>query len=229
MAYRKKAATILAQKPDIVVVPECECPDQLFFDRKIKKPTQIVWFGTNRHKGLGVFSYSDYRLRLLDCHNPELKTILPLEVSNGSFNFYLFAIWANHPADKPFQYVGQVWKALSHYNQILSSNNSLLAGDFNSNTIWDKPRRTFNHSHVVKHLQDLDIHSCYHKHFKQEQGKEKHPTQYMYRHRDKSYHLDYCFASKYFSDRLHSVKIGSYRSWIKYSDHVPVIVDFKLD
>ncbi|MFL5810723.1 MAG: hypothetical protein ACJ749_14470 [Flavisolibacter sp.] len=229
MAFRKKASAILAQKPDIAVVSECESPEQLHFDDRIRKPTQIIWIGSNRHKGLGIFSYSDFRFKLLDCHNPELKTIIPIEVTNGGFSFHLLAIWANHPADKPFQYVGQIWKALSHYNQILSEKNSLLAGDFNSNTIWDKPKRTFNHTHVVKQLHDLDIHSCYHQHFKQQQGKEKHPTQYMYRHRDKPYHLDYCFASKYFSDRLQSVKIGSYRSWTKYSDHVPVIVDFKLD
>jgi exodeoxyribonuclease-3 len=228
MAFRKKAPAILKLKPDILVVPECECPDHLQFDKGIKKPTRIIWFGNNRHKGLGIFSYSNLQFRLLDCHNPDLKTILPIEVTDGTRTFHLFGIWANHPADKPFQYVGQIWKALSHYSSILSAGDSLLAGDFNSNTIWDKPRRSFNHSHVVQHLQELDIRSCYHQHFKQEQGKEKHPTQYMYRHRDKPYHLDYCFASKYFADRLQSVRVGSYKTWSKYSDHVPVVVDFNL-
>ncbi len=30
MAFRKKAEFILAYNPDILIVPECECPDKLF-------------------------------------------------------------------------------------------------------------------------------------------------------------------------------------------------------
>jgi len=58
------------------------------------------------------------------------------------------------------------------------------------------------------------------------QGKEQHATQYMYRHQDKSYHLDYCFASKWFSKKLSSVEIGDYKHWIAYSDHMPVTAVF---
>jgi len=48
----------------------------------------------------------------------------------------------------------------------------------------------------------------------------------MYRHKDKGYHIDYCFASEDFAERLKSVEIGKYGFWKKYSDHVPVIVTF---
>lgn len=49
----------------------------------------------------------------------------------------------------------------------------------------------------------------------------------MYRHKNKPYHIDYCFASEDMIDKLHSVEIGDYEFWVKYSDHVPVIVEFK--
>jgi hypothetical protein len=141
MAYRKKADFILAHKPDIVIVPECECPDKLKFINDTPIPNDIYWSGSNQNKGLGVFSYGNYTFKLLDNYNPDLKTILPLAVTGGAFDFTLFAIWANNPQDKNYQYIGQVWKAIQHYDSLLKNERTILMGDFNSNTIWDKPKR----------------------------------------------------------------------------------------
>lgn len=227
MAFRKKAESILALKPDIVIVPECEHPGKLKFSSSVKKPNDILWFGTNQNKGLGVFSYSKYRFRLLDLHNPALKMIVPIAVTGGQYDFTLYAIWANNPADKEGQYVEQIWKAIHHYDAQLTGKPSILAGDFNSNTIWDRKRRAGNHSNVVKFLAEKKISSAYHLHHQQEQGKEKHPTYYLYRHADKPYHLDYCFVSADLAKQIQSVEIGEHSYWSKYSDHVPVIVTFK--
>ena len=228
MAYRKKAGLLLAYKPDIVVVPECEHPDKLKFDGRVRLPTDIFWFGNNHHKGLGVFSYSDYKFELNNIHDPNLRTILPLTVKNKNNQFNLFAIWANNPGDRGFQYVGQVWKAINCYSELLNDNRTILVGDFNSNTIWDKPRREGNHSTVVEFLANKGIHSTYHKFFNQTQGKEKHDTLFMYRHKDKSYHIDYCFASTDLMRKLSHVEIGKHKDWCKYSDHTPLIITFDL-
>ena len=48
----------------------------------------------------------------------------------------------------------------------------------------------------------------------------------MYRHKNKPYHIDYCFVSADLVAKLRSVEIGDYDFWTKYSDHVPVIVTF---
>ena len=96
MAFRKKADYILLQKPDILIIPECEHPDKLKFNKDIPEPTDIFWYGTNRNKGLGVFSYSNYKFELVDNHNPDFKNILPLYVTGGQTDFTLFAIWANN-------------------------------------------------------------------------------------------------------------------------------------
>jgi len=227
MAFRKKAEFVLIYKPDILVVPECEHPDKLKFRNGISIPTDIFWFGSNLNKGLGVFSYSDYKFKLLDNHNAELKTILPLSVSNGKHSFTLFAVWANNPKDPDGSYVTQVWKALHYYENLLQDKQTILVGDFNSNTIWDKPRREGNHSTVVKMLREKNIHSIYHKYFKQTQGKEVHPTLFMYRKKDKSYHIDYCFASADFAEKISNVEVGEYESWIAHNDHAPLIVTFE--
>jgi len=50
MVYRRKANLMLALKPDIVVVPECEHPDKLKFESGTPLPTDIFWFGNNQNK-----------------------------------------------------------------------------------------------------------------------------------------------------------------------------------
>jgi hypothetical protein len=226
MAFRKKAGAILAYQPDILVVPECENPGKLKFNPGVAIPNDAVWFGSNTNKGLGVFSYTGWKFNVLDVHNEKLQLIVPIEVIRKKTSFLLFAVWANNPNDPDGHYVEQVWKAIHCYDHLLSQKKIILAGDFNSNTIWDRPRRVGNHSAVVDYLSKKGIHSTYHRHFKQVQGKEQHPTQYMYRHRDKPYHLDYCFTSRYFSRKLVSVEIGEFDSWCTYSDHMPVITEF---
>ena len=226
MVYRKKATLVLACKPDIVVVPECEHPDKLKFETGTPLPNDVFWFGNNPNKGLGVFSYSNYEFQLNEIHNPGFRTILPLTVKNEKFQFTLLAIWANNPEDRGFQYVGQVWKAINFYSDLLKNERTILIGDFNSNTIWDKPRREGNHSTVVEFLANKGIHSVYHRYFNQKQGREKHDTLFMYRHKAKSYHIDYCFASDDFFNKLCDIQIGRYNKWCKHSDHTPLFVTF---
>jgi exodeoxyribonuclease III len=227
MAFRKKADFILAYKPDILIVPECEHPDKLKFNNDTLKPNDILWFGMNQNKGLGIFSYSKFKFSLLKSHNPDLRIIIPISVTDGKYDFTLYAIWANNPDDPDGQYIEQVWKAIQHYDDHLTNKKTILIGDFNSNTIWDRKHRESNHSNVVKFLENKGIFSSYHLFHKQVQGQEMHPTLYMYRHQDKPYHIDYCFVSKDIARKIKSVEIGDFNFWSKHSDHVPVIVTFK--
>lgn len=227
MAFRKKGEFVLIHQPDILVVPECEHPDKLKFNLNTPKPTDMLWFGSNQNKGLGIFSYSNFRFKLLDTHNPDLKMVVPIAVTGGQYDFTLYAIWANNPKDPDGHYIEQVWKAIKHYDKDLTNKKVMLIGDFNSNTIWDRKRRESNHSNVVKYLEEKGIFSAYHAHNKLAQGKETHPTLYMYRHQDKPYHIDYCFLSSDMSDKIQSVEIGEYKFWTQYSDHVPIIVTIK--
>ncbi len=226
MAFRKKAALVLAYQPDILVIPECEHPDKLKFPPGVPTPTDVLWFGTNTNKGLGIFSYSSYRFKVHKTHNPDLKMIIPITVKGPGEKFILYAIWANNPTDPDGQYVEQVWKAIHHYDKLLSGKRTILAGDFNSNTRWDRKYRIGNHTHVVKKLEEKGVHSCYHWYHKQLQGCEQHPTHYLYRHRDKPYHLDYCFVSADMVQKIDAVEIGDYEYWTQFSDHVPVMVSF---
>jgi len=228
MAFRKKADYILALNPDILIIPECEHPDKLRLGENMRLPTDVIWYGTNTNKGLAVFSYRNYKLELLDIHNPELRYVLPLRVTNGPVYFTLFAIWANNPQDKDGPYITQIWKAIHFYDNQILDNKTILAGDFNSNTVWDKFYRKGNHSTVVEKLAQKNIFSTYHKFYSQEQGKECHPTLFMYRHQNKPYHIDYCFASSDFIEKLINVEVGLYDDWKHCSDHKPLSVEFNL-
>jgi exodeoxyribonuclease III len=228
MAFRKKARLILTLKPDILIIPECEHPDRLKFSSDIIIPNDILWFGINQNKGLGVFSYNNLRLKIIDTYKPEIRTIVPIGVTGGPIDFTLYAIWANNPTDKDGKYIQQVWKAINYYDNQLLNTKTMLIGDFNSNSIWDRKHRESNHSNVVMRLEEKGIYSSYHLFYEQIQGKEEHPTLYMFRHLDKPYHIDYCFVSMDLAKKIKSVEIGEFENWIQYSDHVPVSVTFDL-
>lgn len=227
MAFRKKAEFILTEQPDILIIQECENPDKLIFQNEVIKPSDLFWYGKNPNKGIGVFSYSDFKIELLSIHNPDFRYVLPLSVSNDKINFIIIAIWAQKP-EKNNCYTEQVWNAVHFYNELLDNDNVILIGDFNSSSIWDKPNRVYNHSNLVDFLKSKNIKSTYHTFNNEEQGKETAPTLYMHRKLERPYHIDFCFASNNLIDKIANVKIGDYENWTKHSDHKPLTVKFEL-
>lgn len=225
MAFRKKAKFILEEQPDILIVPECENQDRLLFESTIKQPSDYFWYGNNPNKGIGVFSYSDFKIKLLDIHNPDFEFILPLSIYNNKINLTVFAIWSQKPK-KHDCYTEQIWNAVHYYCDLLANENVILAGDFNSNSIWDKPKRIYNHSNLVDLLKSKNILSTYHHFHNQIQGQEKDSTLFMQRKIDKPYHIDFCFASLNLINKLANVEVGAYEKWTKHSDHKPLIIDF---
>lgn len=227
-AFRKKADFILAHRPDILIIQECEHPDKLKFNSTTQKPNDFYWYGDSVNKGLGIFSYSDYKFELLPIFNPEFRYILPFRVTGNGQTFTLFAIWAmNNKENRDARYIGQIWLAINHYADLLG-NSTILMGDFNSNKIWDYKDRVGNHSDVVNKLADKNINSIYHKHFNVEQGKEQQPTFFLHKKQFKPYHIDYCFASADLIDKVKSIEIGAFDNWIGHSDHVPLNIKFDL-
>jgi len=225
MAFRKKNIEILKYKPDILIVPECENEKKLQFGKLTPTPNDFLWFGDNENKGLGIFSYSDYKLNLIE-YTTRFRYIIPFQIK-GKINFNLFAVWAmDNKQNSEERYIAQVWLGIKYFENLLNET-TIIVGDFNSNTIWDNKSRIANHSDVVNYLDSLNIHSIYHRQYKENQGKESQPTLFMYRKLNKPYHIDYCFASYKFIQQEYNFQIGDYNDWIKYSDHVPIMIDFK--
>jgi exodeoxyribonuclease III len=128
MAFRNKLDFIREFNPDIVVVPECENLGNQTSNR--------LWFGENRNKGIGIFSYSDYEIELNSNYNPSFRYVIPIKVE-GPINFNLLAVWAmNDSVDVRRRYIGQVWQAINYYKEFLTGP-IIIIGDFNWNKIWD--------------------------------------------------------------------------------------------
>src|SRR5690349_1621408 len=109
MAFRKKAELVLKYQPDILVIPECEEPSKLQFSSALSQPRDILWFGTNQHKGLGIFSYGNCTMNVKRNHQPHFRTVVPIDVTKNDVQLLLYAVWAHNPNDPDGHYITQVW------------------------------------------------------------------------------------------------------------------------
>lgn len=226
-AFREKASAIAAYMPDIAVIQECECPEKLYKEKTFSRPTTIKWFGELKSKGLCIMSYTDLEFEINEMFNPSLEYCIPLKVK-GKKSFNMMAVWTQNHADKNVSYIGQLYKAIKFYKDYISSDDTVIIGDFNSNQIWDKKSRIGNHSDVVSDLKDMGIVSLYHELHKEDHGSESKKTFHMYRKTEPQYqyHIDYCFAPEAWVNKS-TIAIGDYSEWGKISDHFPLFVEFE--
>ncbi|EMR01891.1 Endonuclease/Exonuclease/phosphatase family protein [Cesiribacter andamanensis AMV16] len=151
-----------------------------------------------------------------------VKYFLPCLVNR---EFTLLAVWTHQNNSPTFGYIGQFWKYLQVNKAHFS--NLLIAGDFNSNAIWDTWDRWWSHSDVVRELGEMGIKSLYHALTREEQGKETNPTYYHHKKPERPYHIDYLFGSPVFKNSLTKLEIGESDRWLRLSDHLPIIGEFK--
>lgn len=219
-AFRNKYQLLNKFDADILVIQECENPELSKDNTYASWAENYLWIGSNKNKGLGIFARTNIKINKINLDDQNLKYFIPCNI-NGEFN--LLASWC-HGANSPtFGYIGQFWK----YMQLHKNNFSkiIIAGDFNSNTIWDKWDRWWNHSDVVRELAELEIHSFYHSYNKEKTGKETQPTFFHRKNTSKSYHIDYFFGSQSIINNLKSFEICKVEDWLDFSDHVPVIAE----
>ncbi|MBP7469681.1 MAG: endonuclease/exonuclease/phosphatase family protein, partial [Flavobacterium sp.] len=59
------------------------------------------------------------------------------------------------------------------------------------------------------------------------QGKETIPTLHFQKKSIRTYHIDYIFGTKKFTDKIIKFEIGQFDRWIKISDHMPVFCEIE--
>jgi exonuclease III len=225
-ALRKKFHALLEINADIYIIQECENPVESKDINYQYWAENYLWIGDSKNKGLAVFAKKEITLMSLDWTNKfkdhSVKHFLPCLINN---DFQLLAVWTHQNNSPNFGYIGQFWK----YLQVNKSNfkKIIIAGDLNSNNIWDEWDRWWNHSDVIKELEEINITSLYHKYFKEIQGKESRPTFFLQRNNAKPYHIDYCFSSNEFKSKLKKVEVPEFKNWNHLSDHIPMIITFK--
>jgi exonuclease III len=226
--FRKKYSDIEFFNPDILVIPECESLDKINFKLFKNPPTDSYWIGENQNKGLGVFTFNNFKISLYKNYNEDFKYILPLIVSNNNETYNLIGVWTQKIGPKKknhINYIRQFKLSMEVYKPFLNFKNVIICGDFNSNLIWENPFRIDKvHKEVVDDLEEMNIFSSYHNFFNEEQGKESIPTYYHTHNKKKPFHIDYCFLSKNLLDKVENVRIGEYDNYIEKSDHLPIYV-----
>ncbi len=225
-AFRKKFETITDLNADIYIIQECENPSETEHKEYLKWVENFLWLGDTKNKGLAIFANSKIKLEKLNWSNNfknhSVKHFLPCRV-NDDFN--LLAVWTHKNNSPNFGYIGQFWKYIQINKDKLKE--TLIAGDFNSNAIWDEWDRWWNHSDVVKELMELDIESIYHKLTGEKQGKELKPTLYFQRKQSRPYHIDYIFGDNKFTNRKIKLEIGQAEKWLQLSDHMPIYFEIE--
>ena len=221
-ALRKKFEHISELDADIYIIKECEDPVRTNHKEYGEWSKNHLWIGDTKNKGIGIFAKTHISLTPLDWSNAyrdhSVKHFLPCLVNK---DFQLLAVWTHKNNSPNFGYMGQFWKYLKTNIELFDK--IIIAGDFNSNAIWDQWDRWWNHSDVVSMLSKKEIKSIYHQTTNESQGSESKPTFYLQRKKEKAYHIDYIFTSRHFtSDNVH---IGNFENWIEISDHVPVIYE----
>lgn len=212
--FRSKFKEIEKEDADIYVIQECENPEITKENEYKKFATNYIWVGEKNNKGLGIFAKENIKLEKNNWDTYCLRNFLSVRINN---EFDLIGVWACKPYIEEYyiyQYIN-----FKKYNS-----DTIIIGDFNSNKIWDTNNNVRNHMNVVNQLLKKELVSAYHTYYNEEQGEETQKTFYLYKHLDKGYHIDHCFIKK---DRIKKYQILFDENWLKYSDHMPVILESK--
>jgi exonuclease III len=220
-ALRNKLQKLQTLNADLCIIQECEEPLQSISEDYQSWAKNYLWVGTNKNRGLGVFARPNIHLKAVSLDTAPLELFLPCKI-NGSLS--LLAAWTREANSPTFGYIGQLWKFLQKHEHFLATEHAALIGDLNSNACWDVWDRWWNHSDVVRQLTGAGLTSFYHHVHRERQGEETKPTFYMYRKREKSYHIDYAFLSEKLLKGA-VCEIGDPVIWLEFSDHMPLIVN----
>lgn len=219
MGFEKKRDMVMSLQPDIVVLQECSAKDIANTDAPFKH-----WVGSNKHKGMAIIGFANYKYTIDGSYTQEWPWFLPVRVEDVPL--HILGLWAC-VKDQRLRYVRVTHQAIDHYVRFLSMSPMIVIGDFNSNAIWDRRYPERSHSQLVEKLGRLGLVSAYHTLRGETQGQEVTPTQFMYRNLAKSYHLDYAFISRSLS-RSCELLIGEPGEWLHKSDHMPLILTLSI-
>ncbi len=225
MSLHTKWDQLLNLRPNLAVIAECAEPSILWSKLKCEPACDVQWVGDNRNKGLGVFAFTGYSLKRDNNYNPKFKQFLPVHVT-GNSSFSLLAVWSfnGRRKDAPrASYRSETISAIDYYRDFLSTNHSMVAGDFNSSVVWDHQSKVFNFSDIESRLNQISLKSAYHNFKGISFGAEPDQT-FFFRKGDLEYHIDYCFIPQGWN--ANNVVVGRREHWIEISDHAPLLVDF---
>ncbi len=220
-AFRLKRQAVDALHADVLVIQECEDPAQSTAAYR-DWAGEYLWTGYGKSKGVGIFPRKGQLIEPLDWAGQEYQLFLPARLDR---TLTILGVWTQNSKPATYSYIGQFWHFMQS-NKARLDESTVILGDFNSNSIWDRPRRAWNHSDCVNALRELSFTSLYHHTRSEGQGQEREPTFYFYRKPEKPFHIDFIFAHDcLISAENCRIQIGDPNIWLSLSDHMPMIAD----
>lgn len=210
-SFRTKFKEIEKLNADIYVIQECENP-KLTKSKEYKKfASNYFYVPHTKHKGLGIFAKNNIKIKNNNWKSYGLECYESLKIND---KFDLIGVWACDNYIEDYFIYQEIYK--DNFNE-----NTIIIGDFNSNSLWDEKHNKRNHSDVVSNLNKIELESVYHCIFNENQGEETIATFYMHKNINKPYHIDYCFCN---IELVNNFKILDIE-WLKYSDHIPIVIE----
>ena len=152
------------------------------------------------------------------------KHFLPVHI-DGPVKFNLLGAWAK-PAERRPLYVTTLLRGLAAYRDFIRSSPTVFIGDMNTENFFlaDDP-----HLKLVEVLQrDFGLVSAYHEYYGETHGRESRHTYFDRTKQGRPYHIDYCFLPMSWVPYLAAVRVGTRRRFGRVSDHVPLMLEFRL-
>lgn len=220
-AFRNKHHLLDRFEADVLIIQECERPERRH-GRYHDWAGNHLWSGGRGSRGIGIFARQGLELDHLHWPDNGASLFLPFKVNQAH---QIVSVWTQHAKRARDSYVGQVWNYLE-LNRSRFDGDTILCGDFNSNTIWDRPNRYWSHSKCVAVLAELGMSSLYHHFHCETQGQETRPTFFMQRNLQKPFHIDHVFVqNRLLEAGKPTYWLGEPDNWLSFSDHMPLVFD----
>ena len=208
-----RAADLDDLKADLIILQECSEPAGLPL-----RPA--VWFGTNPKHCLAVVGREGLTLEALPQSRELDHSVFPLRVG-GDYSFNVLAIWAMPDPT----YVEAVLRGLDVYGPLLEQAPTIVVGDFNSHSHFNRPGRPTHEDLVRRLMDDFDLVSAYHEAPNRSDVAED-PTHFWRWKPESGFHIDYCFVPRAWSDALTHAYVVDEPAGSRRSDHRPLVVEF---
>lgn len=228
-AFRNKYTALESFKADLWVIPESESRQYLRQHNSPLAAEQHLWYGNKPSKGLSVFAFNGYEIRMADFFNPDYRHILPVIVTPpDNHEFLLIAVWASRVKDNPdWDYIGQMCHFMEYNRQHLPSQ-TIFMGDFNINMQWNSSfKKEHNYSRFLQLCTQENLISLYHHLSQESQGQETIPTSFFHRDPQRGFHIDYTFINKNLLPAVKNFTIHG-TEWLPLSDHTILELELNL-
>jgi hypothetical protein len=219
--FGRKVAALDSLDADLAVVSEVRFKA---IEKAKIEPERVAWVGKPTGKGIAIIGKPGWSIRA-ETVSFDDEWFLPVIAKNAAREIQVLGVWAQHKGVSGNPNL----RALKGCSSFIRRAHTVVAGDFNSNVIWDQSNKKNRFADTLACMRDFGLISAWHSHHNEIHGQETIPTLCWRKSFTQVYHIDYVFVPDDPNWKITEVSIGSPSDWVMtgLSDHLPVIVTAK--